>query len=188
MIVDAPEIRAPCMALSPSGPHPTTATVDPGSTSASAWRRRRTETGHADAAAHHPELGRIGLGKDRHDPFFERHHQLGEPADVRVGIHRRAVAHVRNRDEIVRALTTQELAHVGTAAKALIAGAALRRAGHAHTIAHLHATHFGTDCLDDAHAAVALNQRPASPCASGGQAAGPLPGCGGAARAAPGVR
>ena len=36
MIVEAPEIRAPCTPLSPSGPHPTTATIEPGSTSASA--------------------------------------------------------------------------------------------------------------------------------------------------------
>ena len=35
MIVDAPAIRAPCTALSPSGPQPTTATADPGATTAS---------------------------------------------------------------------------------------------------------------------------------------------------------
>src|SRR6185503_18595070 len=34
MIVDAPEIFAPCTPLNPSGPHPTTATIEPGSTSA----------------------------------------------------------------------------------------------------------------------------------------------------------
>ena len=35
MMVDAPAMRAPCTALKPSGPHPTTATVDPGSSVAS---------------------------------------------------------------------------------------------------------------------------------------------------------
>ena len=34
MIVDAPEILAPWTPLSPSGPQPTTATIEPGSTSA----------------------------------------------------------------------------------------------------------------------------------------------------------
>ncbi len=30
MMIDAPPMRAPCTALSPSGPQPTTATADPG--------------------------------------------------------------------------------------------------------------------------------------------------------------
>jgi hypothetical protein len=34
MIVDAPAMRAPCTALRPSGPHPTTATADADSTGA----------------------------------------------------------------------------------------------------------------------------------------------------------
>ena len=53
------------------------------------------------------------LREDRHDPFLERHHHLGEPADVRVGVDRRAVAHVGHRHEIVGALAAEELAHVG---------------------------------------------------------------------------
>ena len=51
MIVDAPAMRAPCTALRPSGPQPTTATIDPGATVASVPVRRRAEAGDADAAA-----------------------------------------------------------------------------------------------------------------------------------------
>src|SRR6202042_1796955 len=34
MMVEAPAMRAPCMALNPRGPHPTTATIEPTPTSA----------------------------------------------------------------------------------------------------------------------------------------------------------
>ena len=44
-------------------------------------------------------------------------------------------------------------------AQAPIAGAALRRAGDADAIADLHAPHLGADGLDDADAAVALDDR-----------------------------
>ena len=118
-----------------------------------------TESSDGHAAAHHPEIGSRGLGEDRHDPLFERDHELGQPADVRVRIHGRAVTHVGDRHEIVGALTAEELAHVGAAAQALIAGPALRGAGHADAIADLHAAHLGPDRLNDAHAAVALDER-----------------------------
>ena len=121
--------------------------------------RGGAQSGDADAAADHAELGGIGLREDGDHPFFERDHDLGQPADVRVRIDGRAVTHLGDRHEIVRALTTEELTHVRAPAKALIAGAALRRAGDAHAIADLHATHLGADSLDDADAAVALDQR-----------------------------
>jgi hypothetical protein len=44
-------------------------------------------------------------------------------------------------------------------AQALIAGAALRGAGYADAIADLHAAHLGPDRFNDAHAAVALDER-----------------------------
>ena len=160
MIVDAPAMRAPCTALRPSGPQPTTATIEPGATVASVPRRRRAEAGDADAAAHHAEVHGARLGEDRHDPFLERHHQLGEAADVRVRVDGRAVAQIGDRHEIVSADCAQELAHVGAAAQAAIAGAALRRARHADAIADLHAPHFGSDGFDDADAAVSLDERP----------------------------
>ena len=159
MIVDAPEILAPCTPLSPSGPQPTTATIEPGSTSAIDCDVVAPSPATADAAAHHAEIGSRGLGEDRHDPLFERDHELGQPADVRVRIDGRAVTHVGDRHEIVRALTAEELAHVRAPAQALIAGAALRGAGHADAIADLHAAHLGPDRFDDAHAAVALDER-----------------------------
>jgi hypothetical protein len=34
MMLEAPEMRAPWMALNPKGPHPTTATMEPGPTAA----------------------------------------------------------------------------------------------------------------------------------------------------------
>ncbi len=59
----------------------------------------------------------------------------------------------------LRALASEKLAHVRASAQALIAGAALRGAGDANAIAHLHAAHFRTDGFDNSDAAVALNQR-----------------------------
>ena len=75
-------------------------------------RRRSAESGDGDATADHAELGGRRFREDRDDPFFECHHLLGEAADVRVGIHRCAVAHVGDRHEIVGALPAEELTHV----------------------------------------------------------------------------
>ena len=122
-------------------------------------RRGRPEAGDAHAAAHHAELDGARFREHRHDPLLERHHQLGEAADVRAGVHGRAVAHVGDRHEIVRPLAAEELAHVGAAAQALIAVAALRRARHADAVADLHAAHLRPHRFDDADAAVSLNQR-----------------------------
>ena len=65
-------------------------------------RGRRAETGDAHAAAHHADVRRGQLREDRHDPFFERDHELGEAADVRVLVHGRAVVEIGDRHEIVR--------------------------------------------------------------------------------------
>jgi hypothetical protein len=78
---------------------------------------------------------------------------------MRIRVHGSAVAKVRDRNEIVRALSTKELTHVGTATQTLITGTALRRAGYAHTIAHLHSAHFRAYGLDNPDASVTLNQR-----------------------------
>ena len=56
-----------------------------------------------------------------------------------------------------RVAVGQELAHVGAAAQALIAAAALRRARHADAIADLDASDLRTDGFDDADAAMTLN-------------------------------
>ena len=159
MIVDAPEILAPCTPLKPSGPQPTTATIEPGSTSATACDVVAPSPATLDAAAHHAEIRSGRFREHRHDPLFERDHELGQPADVRVRIDRRAITHVGHRHEIVGTLTAEELAHVRASAQALIAGAALRCAGDADAIAHLHAAHLWPDGFDDANAAVALNER-----------------------------
>ena len=160
MIVEAPAMRAPCTALSPSGPQPTHGhdrrRARPSPAPA---RRRRAEAGDRDAAADHADVGGARLGEDRHDPLLERHHQLGQPADVRVLVDGRAVAQFGHRDEIVGADGAQELTHVGAAAQAAVAGAALRRTRHADAIADLHAPHLGPHGLDDADAAVPLDDR-----------------------------
>jgi hypothetical protein len=78
---------------------------------------------------------------------------------VRVCEDGRAIAHVGERDAIVRAVSPQKLARVGAPAQALVAVAALRRARDAHAIANGNPSHFGTDGFDDADAAVALDQR-----------------------------
>ena len=93
---------------------------------------------------------------------------------MRVRVDRRAVAQIGDRHEIGWQVATEQLTHVGAAAQAVIAGAALRRARHADAIADLHAPHFGSDGFDDADAAMALDQRhrhsaltPARPTAAG---------------------
>jgi hypothetical protein len=100
---------------------------------------------------------------------------------MRVGVHRRAVGHVGDGDEIGGTLTAEELAHVGAAAQALIAVAALRCPRYAHAIAHLHATDFGANGLDDPDAAVALNNRHVvqSRCGGAGSRRGRRPSGGG---------
>ncbi len=122
-------------------------------------RHRRAEAGDADAAADHRKLDCVRFREDRDDPLFKRHHQLGEAADVRVGIHRRAVAHVGDRHEVVWPLPSEELAHVGAAAQALIAGTALRRPGDADAITDLNAADFRSHRFDDTDAAVAIDER-----------------------------
>ena len=61
-------------------------------------RGRCTETGDADAAAHHADVGSRALREDRHDPFLERNHILGQTADVRLLIDRCAIREIRDRD------------------------------------------------------------------------------------------
>ena len=78
MMRHAPPMRAPCTALRPSGPQPTTATADPAASVANVRRGGRAQAGHADAAAHHAQIDGGGLGEDRHDPLFQGDHQLGE--------------------------------------------------------------------------------------------------------------
>ena len=104
------------------------------------------------------------------------HHDLGEPADVRVLIDGRAVGEIGDRDEIVGADRAQELAHVGAAAQTAIARAAVRRARHADAIADLHAPHLGPHGFDDADAAVTLDHGHVVRCGA----------CSAAARAPPG--
>ena len=69
---------------------------------------------------------------------------------MRVLIDGRAIGEIGDRDEIVGTDRAQELAHVGAAAQAAIARAAVRRAGHADAVADLHAPHVGPDGFDDA--------------------------------------
>ena len=159
MIVDAPEMRAPCTALRPSGPQPTTATVEPGRRMPVPCDVVAPRPATATQLHTMPRSTAGALVKTGTTHSSKRDHHLGEPADVRVGVDRRAVAHVGHRHQIVRALAAEELAHVAAAAQALVAGAALRRARHAHAVAHLHAPHLGAHGLDDADAAVALDER-----------------------------
>ena len=190
MIREAPEIRAPWTPLSPSGPQPTIATAS-GIDERRVTRCRPAEAGNGDATAHHPKVYGRGLCHKRHHPFLEGDHQLRQAADVRVRIHRCAVAHLCHGHQIIRALTAEELAHVSASAETLITGAALRRARYAHAIAHLYSSDFRANRRDDADAAVSLNQRhlvqPARP-ASGGAATGafgrgvPAAGAGGGGR------
>jgi hypothetical protein len=140
-------------------------------------RRRGAQAGDADTAEHHAEIdGRRGAD-NRHDPLFERHHQFGETTDVRVGVHRRAVAHVGNRHEVGRQVAAEQLTDIGAAAQAVIAGPALRRPRHAHPIADLHAAHVGAHGLDDTNAAMALDERHVG--RPGGERVPPAPAAGG---------
>jgi hypothetical protein len=143
MIDEAPEMRAPCTALRPSGPQPTTATVDPGRRMPVPCEVVGAQARHRHAAADHAEIRGRRLGEDRDDPLLEGHHQFGEPADVRVGVDRSAVAQVGHRHQIVGPLAAEELAHVAAAAQALVAGAALRVPGHATRMPHLRAATSG---------------------------------------------
>ncbi len=122
-------------------------------------RGGRAKTGHADATQHHSQIDRGRLRHHRDDPFLEGDHQLGETADVRVGVDRRPVTQIGDRYEIGRQVTTEQLTDVGASAQAVIAGAALRRARHADAIADLNAAHFGSDGFDHTDTAVALHQR-----------------------------
>ena len=159
MIVEAPAMRAPCTALSPSGPQPTTATADPGASVASVPDVVAPRPATLTQLHTMPRSTLLAFDTTGHDPLFPRDHQLAEAADVRVGVDRRAVAQVGDRDEVRRQIASEQLADVGAAAQAVVARAALRRAGHAHAVAHLHAPHFRADGFHDADAAMALNQR-----------------------------
>ena len=121
--------------------------------------RGRAESGHAHATEDHAQVHGAGLRDDRHDPLLGGDHQLGKPADMRVRVHGSAIAQVGDRRKVTGEVPPEQLAHVRASAQAVIAGATLRRARHADTIADLHAPHFGADRLDDAHAAVALDER-----------------------------
>ena len=89
--------------------------------------------------------------------LLEHHHHLREAADASLGEHRRAIREVGERREDVAA--KRVLAVVRTAMQALITLPALRRAGHDHPIADLHALHLRPDRLDDAEAGVIGNRR-----------------------------
>jgi len=132
-------------------------------------RRGATQAGHGHAATNHAKVGGRGFSEYRHHPFLECDHQLGESADVRIRIHRRAVAHIGDGNQIAGALAAEKLAHIGAPPQALIARAALRSSGYANAIAHLNAPHLGTDSFHDSHAAVALNQSHARHCEKGGR-------------------
>src|SRR5580700_7167416 len=108
------------MALNPKGPHPTTATMDPIPTSAKTW--------DAVTTTHHAKVRGRRLGENRHHPFFEGDHELSETANVRVGVNRRAVAHIGDGYQVIGTLATEKLAHVGAPAQALIARTTLRSA------------------------------------------------------------
>ncbi len=56
MIVEAPAMRAPWIALNPSGPHPTTATMELMLTSRQNLRRRAAQARHGDATANHFQI------------------------------------------------------------------------------------------------------------------------------------
>ena len=73
---------------------------------------------------------------------------------MRVLVDGRAVGEVGHGDEV---LIKEEGALIGAAAQALIAVAALGRAGDADAIADAHAAHFGSNGFDDADAAVSLD-------------------------------
>ena len=158
MIVEAPAMRAPCTALrgraARSRARPRSTRARPSPAPATPSRRGRRPRRNCTPSR---RRSRSPWCEDRHDPLLERHHQLGQPADVRVLVDGRAVAQFRHGDEIVGADGAQELTHVRAAAQAAIAGAAVRRARHADAIADLHAPDLGSHGLDDADAAVALD-------------------------------
>ena len=89
---------------------------------------RAAQARHADATADHAKVRGRCFGENRYHPFFEGDHQLSEPADVRVRIYRRAVAHVGDRHQIIGTLAAEKLAHIGAPTQALIARATLRSA------------------------------------------------------------
>jgi hypothetical protein len=126
---------------------------------AQSLRRRRPKAGNAHAAANHPEPNHIRFCEDRDHPFFRRHHQLRQAADVRVLEYRCAVAHIGDRRQVVRADCTEELAHVGAASQASIARPALRCARDAYPIADANAAHLRAHCFDGPDSTVSLDHR-----------------------------
>ena len=104
------------------------------------------------------------IAEDRHAVLLERRHDFAHAADSGLRVDGRAVAHFgerRKRLDAGRIRKERELAVVGTAVQALIALAALRRAGDDDAVADLHALDHGADGLDDAEAAVIRNLGPA---------------------------
>ena len=86
-----PAMRAPCTAEEPDRPAADDGNVDAGSTAVTRGTQSR-RAGDARAAADHADLGSRLRREDRHDPLLERHHDLGQTADVRVLVDGRAVA------------------------------------------------------------------------------------------------
>jgi hypothetical protein len=64
---------------------------------------------------------------------------------------------IGNRNQIARQVPAEQLADVRATAKAVITGAALWSPGHTHAIAHLDASDFRSNGLDDSDAAVSLH-------------------------------
>ena len=109
-------------------------------------------------AQDHSQVRGRSFREDGYDPFLECHHQLGETPNVRIGIHRGAIAHLGNRDKITRQVPAKQLTHICTAPKAVVARAALGRARDAHTIPNLDPPHLGSDRLHHANAAMSLHE------------------------------
>ena len=95
------------------------------------------------------------IGEHGDTVFLVHGHELADAANPRLRVHRRAVAHVGDRSEIIAAQC--ELTHVRAAVHALIAGTALRRPGHDDAIANDDASHLGADSFDHAEATVIRN-------------------------------
>ncbi len=146
-------MRAPCTALRPTGPSPKTATSEP-------WlhrrqRHRRAEPAPADTVQH-GQVDRGRRSEDRDDRLFERHHVLGQAADVSCLHDLPAVGGRRDRYGF---LTGDELAAIGATTQALVALAALRRDRDDHAVVDLHAPHLGPHGNDDPYAPVTLDGR-----------------------------
>ena len=141
MICDAPLIRAPCIALNPHGPHPSTATSEPGSTGA-----MPKTVPSPNAPAHRYTVPLVG------------DHQLAQAALVVVLDHLYPVWQRPDREQGI-ARAGEHLAPVRSAAQTRVALPAVRRIRHHHAVAHLHAPNARADGFHDANSPVAWNSR-----------------------------